>query len=112
TVMYDGPINFNACLLVSEILVNIFAEVNERDEEEAARTLAALCRTCRAFREPAMKVLWAHLGTLVPLIRCIPCVKIVKSKGKIQDDLPTLVLEREMSSTDWEIFLSHSHLVL
>lgn len=79
------------CLLVSEILVNIFAEVNERDEEDAARTLAALCRTCRAFREPAMKVLWAHLGTLVPLIRCIPCVKTIKSKGKSQDDLPALV---------------------
>ncbi|KAG1816415.1 uncharacterized protein BJ212DRAFT_1354694 [Suillus subaureus] len=100
------------CLLVSEILVNIFAEVNERDEEEAARTLAALCRTCRAFREPAMKVLWAHLGTLVPLIRCIPCVKTIRSKGKSQDDLPTLALEREMTSTDWEIFLSHSRLVL
>lgn len=83
--------SMHPCLLVSEILVNIFAEVNERDEEEAARTLAALCRTCRAFREPAMKVLWAHLGTLVPLIRCIPCIKIVKSKGKLQDDLPTLV---------------------
>ncbi|KAG0697947.1 hypothetical protein DFH29DRAFT_944071 [Suillus ampliporus] len=100
------------CLLVSEILVNIFAEVNERDEEEAASTLAALCRTCRAFREPAMKVLWAHLGTLVPLIRCIPCVKTIKSKGKSQDDLPTLALERELSSADWEIFLSHSRLVL
>lgn len=81
------------CLLVSEILVNIFAEVNERDDDEAARTLAALCRTCRAFREPAMKILWAHLGTLVPLIRCIPCVKVIKSKAKrpSPDDLPTLV---------------------
>ncbi|OAX37108.1 hypothetical protein K503DRAFT_256577 [Rhizopogon vinicolor AM-OR11-026] len=102
------------CLLVSEILVNIFAEVNERDEDEAAaaRTLAALCRTCRAFREPAMKVLWAHLGTLIPLIRCIPCVKVTKRKSKFPDDLPTLVLERQLSSADWEIFLSHSRLVL
>jgi hypothetical protein len=95
------------CLLVSEILVNIFAEVNERDEEEAARTLAALCRTCRAFREPAMKVLWAHLGTLVPLIRCIPCVKTIKSKGKSQDDLPTLVSLQSSNFTGRQLSIAH-----
>ncbi|KAF8434373.1 hypothetical protein L210DRAFT_3410851, partial [Boletus edulis BED1] len=34
--------------------------------------LAALVRTCRTFKEPALDVLWSELVDLTPLPRCIP----------------------------------------
>ncbi|KAF9232048.1 hypothetical protein BU15DRAFT_55452 [Melanogaster broomeanus] len=35
-------------------------------------TLAALARTCRAFKEPALDMLWFELDDLSPLVRCLP----------------------------------------
>ncbi|KAG1846077.1 hypothetical protein DFJ58DRAFT_664029 [Suillus subalutaceus] len=36
------------------------------------KTLLALALTCKSFTEPALDLLWRHLGRLEPLIRCLP----------------------------------------
>ena len=38
----------------------------------ATSDLAALARTCRAFKEPALNLLWRTLIDLSPLARCLP----------------------------------------
>ncbi|OAX31738.1 hypothetical protein K503DRAFT_703255, partial [Rhizopogon vinicolor AM-OR11-026] len=35
-------------------------------------TIAALARTCRAFKEPALDVLWKNMDGLGPLVSCLP----------------------------------------
>ncbi|KAJ6533966.1 hypothetical protein DFH09DRAFT_932442, partial [Mycena vulgaris] len=34
--------------------------------------LSALARTCRAFQDPALDILWRNQESLVPLLSCIP----------------------------------------
>ncbi|KAF8552927.1 hypothetical protein OG21DRAFT_1415212, partial [Imleria badia] len=36
------------------------------------KTLTALARTCNAFKEPALDVLWFDLDDLTSLVRCLP----------------------------------------
>lgn len=68
-------------LRLEEILLNIFASghyrtpgpINKQDNASHPTTdLAALARTCRTFKEPALDVLWAELTNLSPLVRCLP----------------------------------------
>ncbi|KAH7922679.1 hypothetical protein BV22DRAFT_1197245 [Leucogyrophana mollusca] len=73
------------CLLITEILQAIFSSLepttsrmtsnfggDHQDLGETRRSLSFLARTCRAFYEPAMDVLYAELGTLDPLVRGLP----------------------------------------
>ncbi|KAG1742802.1 hypothetical protein EDB19DRAFT_596426 [Suillus lakei] len=62
-------------LLVSEVLSEIFAYVNESLSPWSAGkkpSLEALARTCKAFHEPAMDLLWADLDGIRPLLGCAP----------------------------------------
>ncbi|KAF8447203.1 hypothetical protein L210DRAFT_3390514 [Boletus edulis BED1] len=47
--------------------------------------LPALARTCKAFRDPALDILWAELYSLAPLIRCLP-----GALSQIVDDYTTV----------------------
>ncbi|KAG2750219.1 hypothetical protein P692DRAFT_20873173 [Suillus brevipes Sb2] len=58
-------------LLISEVLSEIFAHVNE-DPGPKKPSLEALARTCKAFHEPAMDLLWADLDGMTPLLGCVP----------------------------------------
>ncbi|KAG2148767.1 hypothetical protein DEU56DRAFT_79738 [Suillus clintonianus] len=69
-------------LLISEILLNIFTYANERSGDSGSitrlgeksltrKSLSGLARTCKAFHEPAMDVLWADLCSLEPLLGCV-----------------------------------------
>ncbi|KAG1747862.1 uncharacterized protein EDB91DRAFT_1115127 [Suillus paluster] len=55
----------HACLRISEIVKAIFAEVTQVTENGGVQpswiTLYYLALTCRAFREPALDALWAHV---------------------------------------------------
>ncbi|TFK55530.1 hypothetical protein OE88DRAFT_630514 [Heliocybe sulcata] len=51
------------CLLIPELLSNIF------EFQERKRELAILARTCRAFGDPALDVLWRDLSSLSTLIK-------------------------------------------
>ncbi|KIJ63418.1 hypothetical protein HYDPIDRAFT_92752 [Hydnomerulius pinastri MD-312] len=69
----------NHALFVHEILRIIFHYVWVIDRPAAWKpsrhripTLAALARTCQAFKEVALDALWLNLDDLSPLIRCLP----------------------------------------
>ena len=59
-------------LEIQEILSNIFDHFFPVDDRAAATNLAALARTCRAFKGPALDLLWRSLDDLSPLARCLP----------------------------------------
>ncbi len=70
------------CLRIGEIVSQIFYELDSHiydtrmrfprrivhRSESALRTLAALARTCQAFREPALDVLWREIPDLFVMI--------------------------------------------
>ena len=43
-----------------------------QDTPNGSRTVARLARTCKAFNEPAMDVLWSELDSFLPLIGLFP----------------------------------------
>ncbi|KAF8433869.1 hypothetical protein L210DRAFT_3554750 [Boletus edulis BED1] len=64
-------------LKIEELLLNIFnhccpSTLRTNQHKKATSDLAALARTCRAFKEPALDVLWSVLIDLSPLTRCLP----------------------------------------
>ena len=59
-------------LHIQEILLNIFGHCRLPSWESAASDLPAVARTCRAFKEPALDILWEHLVDLSALARCLP----------------------------------------
>jgi len=67
-------------LLIQEALHLIFCFLkSEAWGPEANRTLACLARTCRAFQDPALDVLWEHVFTLDTILRCLPTDALIKS---------------------------------
>ncbi|KAG2354780.1 hypothetical protein BDR07DRAFT_1608556 [Suillus spraguei] len=65
-------------LLVSEILLDIFAHVNTILDPLSyggilltRKSLATLATTCKTFYEPAMDLLWAEMHGIVPLLGCV-----------------------------------------
>ena len=60
-------------LEIQEILLNIFQVFGRcHDDDDGSADLASLARTCRAFKEPALDILWEVLDDLTPLARCLP----------------------------------------
>ena len=63
-------------LEIQEILSNIFSHYDPYPWTAAGRNdlrlLAALARTCRTFKEPALDMLWQNLRDLSPLAQCLP----------------------------------------
>lgn len=62
-------------LLVSEVLLDIFAQVNQipstGKKPLSWTSLASLAVTCKTFYEPAMDLLWAKVDRLQPLLGCV-----------------------------------------
>lgn len=73
-------------LYIEEILLNIFSYCYTRKRYSwppppfryANVHLAALARTCRTFKEPALDMIWAELDDLTPLVRCLPKASWIK----------------------------------
>ena len=68
-------------LEIQEILSVIFSHFSPPDplnihhwlpEYSSVSDLPAVVRTCRAFKEPGLDVLWGALESLSPLVRCLP----------------------------------------
>jgi len=63
----------HVCFFPTEIILYIFALVGEDKLRHGSRpTLAALARTCRTFKEPALDLLWANITGFKPLLSCLP----------------------------------------
>ncbi|KAG1760982.1 hypothetical protein EDD22DRAFT_45623 [Suillus occidentalis] len=79
-------------LFVSEILVEIFVNLNQLPSSTIGwtqssltrKSLASLARTCKTFHELAMDLLWAYMPGLRPLFGCVtrlhPMIYDPKSK--------------------------------
>ncbi|KAG1892339.1 hypothetical protein F4604DRAFT_1565242 [Suillus subluteus] len=103
------------CLLPTETLHHIFTTIYEDSIPISRATFAALARTCRTFKEPALDMLWKRLDGFESLILCLPeSVRKRNVQGK-------LTLNRPPLSREWRIvcqyaqrirFLSISHMAL
>lgn len=61
--------------------------------QSGSRTVARLARTCKAFNEPAMDVLWNELDSFLPLIGLFPAYIMRKARR------PTLGLVRPVPTS-------------
>ncbi|GJE98874.1 hypothetical protein PsYK624_151110 [Phanerochaete sordida] len=59
------------CLKVHEI-IQLIAEALNTDRYATQQSVLNLGKTCRAFYDPAMNVLWRVLHDFTPLLRCFP----------------------------------------
>ncbi|KAF8447209.1 hypothetical protein L210DRAFT_3472025, partial [Boletus edulis BED1] len=95
-------------LYVEEILLEIFGHCYDREESTSSMRinktdLPALARTCKAFRDPALDILWAELYSLAPLIRCLP--------GALSQIVDLYSLNRPLEQADWDIILNFTRRV-
>ncbi|KAF8216631.1 hypothetical protein K438DRAFT_1559450 [Mycena galopus ATCC 62051] len=64
-------------LCIPEIVDLIFAELDADSEvfgrrRGGGRDFAALARTCKSFRDPALDFLWCEQDTITNLLKCLP----------------------------------------
>ncbi|KAJ7193361.1 hypothetical protein GGX14DRAFT_589290 [Mycena pura] len=76
------------------------------DSPNGRRGLSRLARTCRAWLEPALDVLWRELDSLAPLIGLFPPHLLKKTKK------PGLGLSANPVEKDWERLLKYGNRVL
>ncbi|OJA09364.1 hypothetical protein AZE42_08536, partial [Rhizopogon vesiculosus] len=83
----------------TEILLDIFETAidNNFKGRKSRATLAALARTCRTFKEPALDTLWKNINGFEPLISCLPEGVVERTTEGM------LTLTRPLSLSDWNI---------
>ncbi|KAF8552009.1 hypothetical protein OG21DRAFT_1466366 [Imleria badia] len=102
-------------LCIEEILLHIFSYCYTHWRRWPSRPpgrqcwyanvhLAALARTCRAFKEPALDMIWDDLNDLTPLVRCLPESSWVESEGIYS-------LQKRLEQPEWDIILGYAHRV-
>ena len=76
-------------LYIEEILLNIFRHCYRGARRRkiwhscyANVYLTTLARTCRAFKDPVLDMIWVELNDLTPLVRCLPRDSWVKVPGR------------------------------
>ena len=67
-------------LQIQEVLLNIFGYCRVPLTRDTAPNLLALAKTCRAFKEPALDVLWEQLTDASAIARCLPEASYEKYK--------------------------------
>ncbi|KAJ7807031.1 hypothetical protein B0H13DRAFT_2686562 [Mycena leptocephala] len=102
-------------LCIPEIVSLIFYETLNGAEQslnqlnrDSAQTLAGLARTCKAFQDPALDLLWKSQYTVMNVLNCMP--------GDIWEvlddtDAEEVRLKRPVLPSDWERPLIYSHRV-
>ncbi|KAF8550085.1 hypothetical protein OG21DRAFT_1488059 [Imleria badia] len=89
---------------IYEILLDIFVHCRPGlpSRRRASPDLLALARTCRAFKEPALDVLWEELDNLSPLVRCLP------EAIETSHDLFEYSLSRPLTQTEWDVLQNYT----
>ncbi|KAJ7271295.1 hypothetical protein B0H12DRAFT_730836 [Mycena haematopus] len=104
--------HFSLCLpeIVSLIFYETLDEVEQslnQLENDSAQTLAGLARTCKAFRDPALDLLWKSQSTVMNVLNCMP--------GDIWElddaEADEVRLKRPVLPSDWERPLIYSRRV-
>ncbi|KAF8440837.1 hypothetical protein L210DRAFT_3538419 [Boletus edulis BED1] len=97
-------------LKIQEILFIIFGYSSSESVSQSgyseSRTLAALARTCRAFKEPALSVLWRVLIDLSPLARCLP-----EASNLLRNVGTQYSFTRPLTKTEWDTLQSYTRRV-
>ncbi|OAX33881.1 hypothetical protein K503DRAFT_486229 [Rhizopogon vinicolor AM-OR11-026] len=90
-------------LLPIDILLDIFETIYDPiQRKDSLATIAALARTCKEFKEPALDSLWKDIHGFKPLILCLPeGVRGITPQGQ-------LTLKRPLFSEEWKIFNSYA----
>ncbi|KAK7468686.1 proteasome regulatory particle subunit [Stygiomarasmius scandens] len=65
------------------------------------RSLSRIARTCKAFKEPALDVLWRELDSLIPIIGLFPSSLLKRPKK------PGLGLSKAPSEGDWDKIIEY-----
>ncbi|KAJ7442781.1 hypothetical protein B0H11DRAFT_2093438 [Mycena galericulata] len=96
--------------MISRELVSFPERAFHHNNSDTAQTLAAVARTCKAFQDPALDLLWAPQNTVMKILDCMP--------GDIweeTDEGDTAELEvrlkRPVLPSDWERPLFYSRRV-
>ncbi|KAF8421110.1 hypothetical protein L210DRAFT_3766196 [Boletus edulis BED1] len=97
-------------LKIEELLLNIFnhccpSTLRTNQHKKATSDLAALARTCRAFKEPALDVLWSVLIDLSPLTRCLP---EASHPSRLFPGDRLYSFSRSLTQTDWDILYGYT----
>ncbi|OAX33883.1 hypothetical protein K503DRAFT_775124 [Rhizopogon vinicolor AM-OR11-026] len=90
-------------LLPIDILLDIFATIYDPiRRKNSLATIAALARTCKEFKEPALDSLWKEIYGFKPLILCLPeGIRGITPQGQ-------LTLKRPLFYEEWKIFNSYA----
>ncbi|KAF8167714.1 hypothetical protein B0H34DRAFT_646480 [Crassisporium funariophilum] len=72
------------------------------DSPNGRRTLSRLARTCRAFSEPALDILWRDLDSIAPIVGLFPGQLLKKAKK------PGMGLSRLPREEDWKAITKYS----
>ncbi|KAI9567236.1 hypothetical protein HD554DRAFT_1010566 [Boletus coccyginus] len=99
-------------LYVEEILRNIFpyvpfyitTRILLPARSQSPNDILSLAMACKAFKEPALGLLWARLEDLSPLVRCLPEASWINSKGDCS-------FNRRLEQADWDIILGYARRV-
>ena len=80
------------CLQIQEPLSIVFEYVHIprkalEDDPLSASSLARLARTCKAFQDPALDILWHSQYSLVPLLKCLPRDAWAWKEGKFVSNI-------------------------
>ncbi|KAJ7137356.1 hypothetical protein C8R43DRAFT_1019984 [Mycena crocata] len=94
------------CLWVPEIVGIVCEELSGESQ-----ALAVLARSCTAFHDPALDVLWREQKSLQNIIGCMP--EDLVYVAEVNDERPprTLRLRRSIVATDWDRALVYARRV-
>ncbi|KAJ7148315.1 hypothetical protein C8R46DRAFT_1199182 [Mycena filopes] len=97
-------------LRIPEILCAVFEYFDPSDfasGKTSAKTLAALARTCKAFQDPALDVLWTFQVDLVPALRLFPEDLWDRRSQGNSNVLKFVALRRPLNPADWKAPLAY-----
>ncbi|KAF8441658.1 hypothetical protein L210DRAFT_3644912 [Boletus edulis BED1] len=98
-------------LQIQEILSIIFGHLCPSRVREDARDLAALARTCCAFKGPALDVLWTEFYCdLSALARCLPeaCHRSYSRPSVFYYAIKSYNFYRSLTQNEWDILRSYT----
>ncbi|KAF8549980.1 hypothetical protein OG21DRAFT_1447173 [Imleria badia] len=95
-------------LQIQEILLNLFDHCHGPHGMRETADLPALARTCRAFKEPALDVLWKWLFDPSPLARCLPEASHHSEISTPQRSRKRYSFSRSLTQVEWAILRSYS----
>ncbi|KAF9523789.1 hypothetical protein CPB83DRAFT_862289 [Crepidotus variabilis] len=105
------------CLRTPELLLNIFQQIRyDGGPKELGlnqSTLAALARTCKDFKEPALDTLWYSMDSFLPLLRCLPShaleINVVRTeRSRIRVPYPKISVRESLQSDDFSRLLYYA----